>query len=303
MILVTAGSGNIARQLIPRLSAAGFEVRALRASAGKEQALYDLGAKDVVIGDIRDPKVVRSAMRGIDAVVHICPGGLAYWERQIGAAVIDAAQQEGVRHVVLSTLLHPILTPLLQHVTKRDVEEMLVSTRGLNWTILEPSDYMQSLVPPSTFSSGELPVLCGLDARQSIVDLRDVAEVAVKVIQERERHYGARYELSGLPQAVTAADMAATVAKVCGRPVTVRPVSGPEFMRLWTRENAPPIGSAFGMDDPEGRAYARQVLLKIEEWFVHHDFLGNPNVLTWLLGRKPRSFEDYVRDLFKETRA
>ncbi len=28
---------------------------------------------------------------------------------------------------------------------------------------------------------------------------------------------------------------------------------------------------------------------------ARHDFVGNPNVLTWLLGRPPTTFEAYVR--------
>ena len=30
--------------------------------------------------------------------------------------------------------------------------------------------------------------------------------------------------------------------------------------------------------------------------YSSHDFLGNPNVLTWLLGRPPTTFEQFVRN-------
>jgi hypothetical protein len=30
--------------------------------------------------------------------------------------------------------------------------------------------------------------------------------------------------------------------------------------------------------------------------YSSHDFVGNPNVLTWLLGRPPTTFEAYVRN-------
>jgi hypothetical protein len=36
-------------------------------------------------------------------------------------------------------------------------------------------------------------------------------------------------------------------------------------------------------------------LRAISARYSSHDFVGNPNVLTWLLGRPPTTFESYVR--------
>jgi uncharacterized protein YbjT (DUF2867 family) len=299
-VLVTAANGNMARQVIPRLKKAGLEVRGMRATPGDDQALLAMGVTEVFVGDIREPEVIRQAVHGVDAIYHVCPGGLAYWERQIGDCLIEAALDEGVGHVVFSTLLHPIITDLLQHETKRDVEEKLVNSK-LNWTILQPSDYMQTIVPPSTFKTGELPAIYSAEARQSAVDLNDVAEVAAKVLTEGEPHYWARYELSGLPQSFNTLELAEAIGKVCGKEIRVKPVSGTEYMRIWAGEEGPPIGSAHGMDHPEGRDFARKVLQAIVKWYASHDYMGNPNVLGWLLGRPPTSLEDYLRRLYQAT--
>jgi uncharacterized protein YbjT (DUF2867 family) len=298
MILVTAANGNVARHVIPRLKAAGLPIRGLRATPGTEPAMRALGVTDPIIGDIRDPATIARAMQGVAAVFHVCPGGLAYWERDIGFSVIDSALKEGVSHVVMSSLLHPIITGLLQHQTKRDVEERLVSC-ALNWTILQPCDYMQTLVPPSTFRTGELPISYGHTTRHSTVDLADVAEVALKVLAEGKPHYWARYELCGLPQSINGEELAEIASRVSGRPVQLKPVSGPEYMRIWAAEDGPPIGSAHGLEDKQGRAYARQVLIAIEQWYGAHNYVGNPKVLTWLLGRPPTTVEQYLTRLFQ----
>jgi uncharacterized protein YbjT (DUF2867 family) len=297
-ILVTAANGNIARQVVPRLIEEGFDIRALRGRPDSEGELLAAGVREVVIGDIREAKDIDRAVKGVDAIFHVCPGGLAYWERDIGRNIIAAAEREGVKHVVFCTLMHPIISGLLQHATKRDVEEMLVSS-DLKWTILQPCDFIQTQVPPSTFRTGILPVSYGHLKRHSIVDLRDVADVAVKVFREGEAHYYARYELCGTPQSINSQELAAVIEEVCGRPITVQAVSGPEFMRVWAKEEGPPIGSAHGMDHPEGRAYAKQVLIHIEKWYAEHDYMGNSNVMRWLLGREPRSVKDYVRSIYK----
>jgi hypothetical protein len=38
------------------------------------------------------------------------------------------------------------------------------------------------------------------------------------------------------------------------------------------------------------------VLRAITARYSSHDFVGNPNVLTWLLGRPPTTFEAYLRN-------
>jgi len=41
-------------------------------------------------------------------------------------------------------------------------------------------------------------------------------------------------------------------------------------------------------------------LRSISSRYSSHDFIGNPNVLTWLLGRPPTTFEQFVRREFHE---
>jgi uncharacterized protein YbjT (DUF2867 family) len=297
LVLVTAAGGNVGRELVPLLAKAGCRVRALRSPALGDSPPPQEGATEVVVGDIRDPEVISKAVEGVDSVFHVSPVGLAYYEREIGFSVIDSAIEAGVKHLVLSTVLHPIITALLQHETKRDVEEHLVSS-PINWTILQPADYMQMAIPPSTFSTGELAVAWSENYRQTAVDLADVAAVAAKVLTEGERHYFARYELCGLPQSFNGHELAAMIERVCGRPISVKPVSGEQFLGIWAEQPGPPIAAPYGLEDaPAAAAFAGNVVANICSWYNSHDFLGNPNVLEWLLGRPPTTLEQYLRRL------
>jgi uncharacterized protein YbjT (DUF2867 family) len=299
MILVTAAAGNQGRRLLPRLAAAGVPVRGLRASASGEAELRALGAAEVVIGDMRDSETLRRAMDGVAAVYHLCPGGQHLWEREIGRGVVDAAKAAGVHHVVYSSVLHPILTGLIQHETKRDVEEYLVES-GLNFTILQPADYMQFLVHPAVFATGDLVMAWSIDTRQSVVDLADVAEVAAKVLQEGEPHYGACYELCA-PGWFTGHDIAASVSSVIGRDVQIVHKSVEEFVTMLSAQH---LRSVHG--DPEatrGAEFQMRVLSALGAWYSTHDFLGNPNVLTWLLGRSPTTLREWVQSEYEEFRS
>ena len=69
MVLVTAANGKIGRLIIKELVRKNYEVRALDINPAAE-TLKELGVREVVIGDACDPKIVREAVRGIEAVVY-----------------------------------------------------------------------------------------------------------------------------------------------------------------------------------------------------------------------------------------
>jgi nucleoside-diphosphate-sugar epimerase len=64
--LVTGGSGYFGSLLVARLVAAGHEVRVLDLHGADDRP----AGVDLITGDIRDPRVVREAIDGIDVVFH-----------------------------------------------------------------------------------------------------------------------------------------------------------------------------------------------------------------------------------------
>ena len=98
MILVTAAGGKTGRHIIPRLAAKGEAVRAL-IHAKQSADLKELGAKELVIGDMMDPATLRKATAGVRAVVHVGPG-FNPKETDMGIAAIDAAAEAKVERFV-----------------------------------------------------------------------------------------------------------------------------------------------------------------------------------------------------------
>jgi uncharacterized protein YbjT (DUF2867 family) len=284
MILVTAGFGNQGRLLVPKLLAAGQPVRACVQSTASAESLRALGVQDVVVGDISEPATMTRAVQGVDKVYHVGPT-VHPRERDMGFAMVDAARAEGVRHFVFSSVLHAITTDLVQHEIKRDVEEHLLSS-GLEFTILQPSNYMLPLKLRPAFERGVFELSWSLDRRQSVVDLGDVTDVARTILTDSERHAGATYELVA-PGRYTAHDLGAIIASVLGRPIEVRQIDADTYLRAW-----------FGDADPVQFPHQAKVLRAISARYSSHDFIGNPNVLTWLLGRPPTTFEEYVRQQY-----
>jgi uncharacterized protein YbjT (DUF2867 family) len=281
MILVTAANGNQGKLLIPRLRAAGMPVRASVRSESSAAALRTAGVDDVVVGDLADSNVLQRAVRGADAIYHVGPT-LSPSERTVGFAIIDAAVAAGVRHFVMSSVLHAITTDLVQHEIKRDIEEHLLSS-GLDFTILQPANYMLAHRLKPAFERGVFELTWSLDRKQSLVEIGDIAEVAALVLGDLGRHVGATYELAS-PGRYTAYELADIIASVVGKPITAGEIDVDTF-----------AARMFGNPDPGEREYLLRAMHAISARYSSNDFVGNPNVLTWLLGRTPTTWEQFVR--------
>jgi len=289
MILITAAHGNQGRLLIPKFREAGIPVRALRSTAGRDRELHDLGASEVVTGDCADRAVLRRALQGIETIYHIGPSAHPH-EREMGLAMVDIAREFGVKHVIFSSVLHPVISKLIQHKVKRDVEEHLIES-GLNFTILQPSDYMLPLLLKPAFETGVFELSWDLNRRQAMIDLHDFADVVVKIAREGEIHYGATYELTA-PGAYSAHDIGAAIKAVTGLAIKVKQVTPDAY-----------LNSFYGPDVREEFRHQYAVFRAIGLWYSQYDFVGNANVLTWLLGRAPTSLEAFIAREWQNHRA
>ncbi len=280
MILVTAANGNQGRWLVPKLVQAGHYVRACVRTHSSAEQLRTQGA-EVMVGDLADRTFLARAMHGAQSVCHVGPT-LHPAERSIGFAAIELAREAGVQHFVFSSVLHAITTDLIQHEMKRDIEEYLLSS-GLQFTILQPANYMLPFRMRPVFEKGVSRLTWSLERRQSMVDLDDVTDVAALVLGQPGTHAAATYELAA-PGHFTAFDIGHVLARVLGHDVQVEQMDTKAF-----------VLARFGEGDPALRDYQTKAARAISARYSGHDFLGNSNVLTWLLDRAPTSFEAFAQ--------
>lgn len=291
-VLVTAGAGHQGKLLIPKLAQSGFIVRAVRQQAGKENELRTLGAHEVFVGDLGDQDAYHEAVNDVDVIYHIGPGGVGN-EVEMGINMLNAAERAGVRHVVMSSIYHSMIN-IAQHRYKRDIEEKIIES-GLNFTILKFHDYMMPEVYVEPVLDGhDYPIFWPVkEGRlQSFVDLHDMTDAARKVIVEGSAHYHASYELCG-PDKLTNQDLVHMLSRLVGREVrVVQKETEDLFKVLW-----PDYGESDKYQDEIS------VIKSIGAWYGQYDYVGNPNVLTWLLGRPPTNFEQFVRRTIAERNA
>ena len=279
MILITGASGKTGKALIQALHRAGKAVRALVHRPEQIEMARSLGAAEALSGDLADRTAVRQAMQGAQVVYHICPN-MNPDELPIGQMVTEEAGAAGVEHFVYHSVLHPQTQAMPHHWQKLLLEERLFES-GLPFTILQPAPYMQNLLAywQQITTSGIYAVPYAPTARLSLVDLEDVAAAAVTVLT-LPGHHGAIYELAGTPP-LSQEQVAEILSLELKRPVSAQAIS----RQAW--EQAARQGT---MSD-----YAIRTLLAMFVYYEEFGLAGNPQVLTWLLGRAPTTLPAFIK--------
>ena len=279
MILVTGAAGKTGRAVIEALSDQGGAVRALVRCAEQSQIVQDIGVTDVVVGDMTQDAAFDEACTGINVVYHICPNVSPY-ELEIGRNLIRSCREQGVNRIVYHSVLHPQTEDIPHHWAKLRVEELILSS-GLDYTILQPAAYMQNIQGSwaRITAEGILLTPYPVETRISMVDLHDVAEIAVKILLN-PLYSGGIFELVG-PEALSQVE----VARILTEELGVRVSAQEESLGSWKKRMA---GSGLG-------EYQQATLMKMFEYYAKYGFTGNNLVLKHLLDREPTSFRSYIR--------
>ena len=284
MILVTGAAGKTGRAVIRALTARGQAVRAMVHRPEQAASVTSLGARELVVGEMRSQAIMDQAAQGVRAVYHISPN-MSPDEVTFGRVAIMAAQAAGVERFVYHSVLHPQTETMSHHWQKLRVEELIFES-GLSYTILQPAAYMQNVLAywKPIVEQGIYPIPYAAETRLVMVDLEDVAEVATLVLTE-PGHAGAIYELAGA-EVLSQAEVAQILAQQLGWPICAQAVP----LEEWEGK-----ARASGLGE-----YQVETLLRMFRYYEHHGFWGNPNVLTWLLRRPPTTFAAFVERIHKE---
>lgn len=279
MILVTGATGKTGQAVVAALAARGMRVRAALHRHTDAAELLALGANETVAVDLLDRGPLERACSGVDALYHICPN-VHPQEVEIGDNVLAAAQSAGVGHFYFHSVLHPHIEAMPHHWRKMRVEEMLLQS-DMPCTILQPTAYMQNL--PANLrmdaNGARLVVPYSVEARISLVDLEDVAEVAALLVAE-ERQSGGVYPLVGT-EALSQVEVAKVIGRLLGREVVAEELA----LEEWRRKSA------------NLEAQRLDALVRMFAYYNLHGLSGSTRTLSLLLGRAPTSLETVLARL------
>lgn len=209
-ILITGATGHTGSLIVSGLRDRGVAVRALVRDL-QQTAPLDTQGIEVVAADMDDPASLDGAVAGVDKIYLVTWNGKTAEQQRKN--VVDAARRSGRPHVVMGGALGP----RSRIIEQQEAANRYLKESGLPWTILQPTFFMQNLLgAKATIAQGQLYFDLG-DGRLPAIDIRDIADAAVAVLTS-DGHGGKTYNLTG-PEAISCADMAATLSKELGHPV------------------------------------------------------------------------------------
>lgn len=278
LIGVTGAPGNVGTPLVQALLARGARVRVL--ARRPDHARAALGeAPGLEFGHLEfgNRRTYVSAFRGVDRLFVVRPPQLSQVRRDMVPA-LDVALGAGVTQMVLLSLQGAEKNPVVPHA---QLEKYLMGS-GVDYTLLRPSFFMQNLTTTHLpeLRHGEVFVPAG-QGRTSFIDVRDIAAVAALVLTE-PGHEGKAYELTG-DDTLTYEEVAAKLTAAAGR--TIR-YANPSPLAFYRRLRARGV--------PAGQLLVMEAIYAAARFGL----AGRVTPETArLLGRPPRSFDDFARDV------
>ncbi|MGW7691681.1 NmrA family NAD(P)-binding protein [Streptomyces asiaticus] len=261
--LVLGATGKTGRRVAARLRLGGTPVRAASRASRTRFDWSDPGGWD-------------AALRGIAAAYVVAPpvpGPVHEFVARAGAA--------GVRRLVLlSGRGADTWGDSTFGLDMRSAEDA-VRGSALEWTVLRSSNFAQNFdedVFHAPLVAGELALPADA-VPEPFIDVEDVADAAAAVLTEPGRHAGRIYELTG-PRALTFGEAVELISRASGRPLTYRQVSPAEYAASLVKE---------GLSEDDAHHVAEMFVL-MERGLL----AGTTDDLATVLGRAPRTFEDYV---------
>jgi uncharacterized protein YbjT (DUF2867 family) len=286
MDLITGVTGMMGGAVLEEARKSGRPFKAMYRSTG-EAAKAPAGVS-TVIADYADKESMREALAGIDAVFLVCSPIPQLVELENNA--IDMCAEKSVRHVVLNSALGADDYPKSFPALHRQVQDKLKNS-GILYTILQPNSFMQNLLvsaAPTVRTQSAFYAAMGT-AKTSMIDVRDIAAVVVKVLREPQAHASKTYELNG-PEALSYAEVAKKISRVAGRPVQYVDIAESAQQKAMLDQ---------GMPD-----WLVTALLDLQRYYTVSRMGGKvTEVLPRLLGRAPITLDQFLDENKENFRA
>jgi uncharacterized protein YbjT (DUF2867 family) len=269
MIVVTGATGNVGAEVVRALIRAEEPVRALVRDASTAELPPEVEAAE---GDLDRPESLTAALEGTSAV-FLLPG---YGDMP---GVLAAIREAGTERVVLLSGTSAASGDTGNAVTAYMLSsEAAVHDAGVPWTILRSYGMMSNALRwKEQLAKGDAVREPFASVPVAMVDPYDLGEVAARALTSRE-HEGETYLVSG-PAALVAADRVRILGQVLGRDLWLNAQSNDEARAQMQATMPPEYVDAFfdfyvtgSLDESQPQPTVRDVL-----------------------GRAPRSFEDWAR--------
>lgn len=224
MIAVTGANGQLGKLVVKHLVklTSPSEVIALVRNIDTASELKELGVT-VRAADYDKPETLMSALINVESLLLISSSSVGARVPQ-HTAVIKAAQEQGVKNLVYTSILKANDNPMMLAQEHKATEQLLRDT-SFNSVILRNGWYTENYTQ-SMPAILEHKAVTGVSINGKIhsATRNDYAEAAAKVLLSAEQHSGKTYELAG-NVGFTLTELAQEITKQSGVDVSYQAMS------------------------------------------------------------------------------
>ncbi|UVL86582.1 NmrA family NAD(P)-binding protein [Pseudomonas sp. B21-028] len=282
-ILVIGATGTVGSLVTQGLVSAGAEVKALVRQAGKRD--FPVGVTEVVadLSDVASMRVALSSVRTLFLLNAVTPDEVTQ-----ALITLNLAREAGIERIVYLSVIHADTFTNVPHFTGKHTVERMIENLDIPATILRPAYFMQNehMVLQTIQNYSIYPMPIG-SAGVSMIDVRDIADVAVAELLRRDKAPSAldrvTLELVG-PQALTGASVAKIWSSALGREIA------------YGGDDAAAFEGQLAAYGPSWLAYDMRLMMEGIQAFGMQAPEGTVERLQALIGHPLRTYEDFVRE-------
>jgi NAD(P)H dehydrogenase (quinone) len=284
MILVTGATGNLGSATVSHLlkNTAARNIVAFARDGNKANDLKEKGV-EVRIGTYDDISSLDLAMQGIEKLLLISGNGPTRLQQHKN--VVDAAKKAGIRHIIFTSIalknmktaaLRPLMEDLYQ-------AEDYIKESGLPYSVLRNTLYTGA----TPLYAGDKVIKTGIylptgNGRVPFALRREMGEAAANTLLQNG-HENQTYQITG-SDLYSYEDVARALSELSGKTVNYTDVDPATF---------PARLKEFGL--PE---FVGMIVTGFSEDVKNHQFEILANDLEKLLGRKPASLKEGLKEVF-----
>lgn len=290
-MLITGATGTIGSALVRQLAKQHVSVNALTRDPSK--ATFPSGVT-AVAGDMLDVESMRKALQGVSTLFLL--NAVSTQELTEAVLTLNLARDAGVKRLVYFSVFNGEPFTDVPHFTSKHAIERMIAQAGIPATILRPNCFMQNdavYFKDALLGPGLYPFPIG-EKGVSMVDVRDIAEVAAGAVLQREQAPQALpneiIHLVG-PDALTGPGIAKIWSGLMNKPVT------------YTGSDTRSFEARLAHHAPGWMAMDMRLML--DRFCSDGMAAASADVdrMTQLLGRRPRSYADFAAETLAQWKA
>jgi uncharacterized protein YbjT (DUF2867 family) len=221
-ILVTGVTGTVGSEVIKQASNyTDVNVKAAARSVNRIINLEGDRVKTVAL-DYNKPESMKEALKDVDKLFLLTPD--APNAHELASNLVNEARTAGVRHIVKQSMIGADLKANAEVMRLHRQAEQIIEESGIPYTFLRPNESMQNFINfhGHSIRNNNAFYLPMESAKVSVVDVRDIAAVAVKALTENgdnNKHNNKIYLIAG-PEALSYHQMAELLSNATGKKIS-----------------------------------------------------------------------------------